>query len=281
VNHWKNASCGPKDEASSFAMRRRHSLVLVAWTLAFIELGAVLPASSAEIRRAGKLTVPRNVALVAFSTDPTVAYVLSQDLIAARRSGGADGTTAATVTVTVSQRSLKPGVTLGQLAAGDANVAGLIRAAGATPPPLGDTGNQVDEAAMARSRFERQLGPGETPMQSLINKFQEHGDLGPPMGCDPRAVGPGGCEPEAAPTPRPIPGSPNFTGDTADYLQQANPHHQFIRHDDDSYDIVIVARASLKDGPEEMTVVAVMHPGEDAHDVKKLVAEEIANAILH
>jgi hypothetical protein len=30
-----------------------------------------------------------------------------------------------------------------------------------------------------------------------------------------------------------------------------------------------------------MTVVAVMHPGEDAHDVKKLVAEEIANAILH
>jgi len=52
-----------KDEASSFAMRRRYNLVLVAWTLAFIELGAC-SASSAEIRRAGKLTVPRNVALV-------------------------------------------------------------------------------------------------------------------------------------------------------------------------------------------------------------------------
>jgi hypothetical protein len=250
-------------------------------TLAAIELGTALPASPAEIRRAGKLVVPPNVALVAFSTDPTVAYVLSQDLIAARRSTGANGTTATTITVTVSQRPLKPGVTLGQLAAGDPNVAGLIRAAGAMPPPVGDTGNQVDEAAMARSHFQHQIGPTDNPMQSLINKFQAHGDLGPPQGCDPRIVAANGCEPEATPTPRPQPGSPNFTGDTADYLQQANPHQQFIRHDDNNYDIVIVARASLKDAPEEMTVVAVMHPGEDGHDVKKLVAEEIANAILH
>ena len=274
------ASLGPNSQASRSGQPRRGSLALIALTLVAVGLGAAIPASSAEIRRAGKLIVPPNVTLVAFSTDPTVAYVLSQDLSAARRSAGTGGNTA-TVTVTVSQRPLKPGVTLGQLAAGDPNVAGLIRAAGATPPPVGDTGNQVDEAALARSHFEHPVGPTDTPMQSLINKFQANGDLGPPTGCDTRTAGPNGCEPEATPTPRPQPGSPNFTGDTADYLQQANPHQQFFHHDDDSYDIVIVARASLKDAPEEMTVVAVMHPGEDAHDVKKLVAEEIANAILH
>jgi hypothetical protein len=30
-----------------------------------------------------------------------------------------------------------------------------------------------------------------------------------------------------------------------------------------------------------MTVVAVAHSGEDLHEAKKLIAEEIANAILH
>jgi hypothetical protein len=53
------------------------------------------------------------------------------------------------------------------------------------------------------------------------------------------------------------------------------------RDDAGAYDTIIVARASLNGKPEELTVVAVVHPGEDERDAKKLVAEEIANAVLH
>jgi hypothetical protein len=51
--------------------------------------------------------------------------------------------------------------------------------------------------------------------------------------------------------------------------------------DSNMYDTVVVARATLGTAPEEMTVVAVASPGEDVHEAKKLIAEEIANAILH
>lgn len=47
------------------------------------------------------------------------------------------------------------------------------------------------------------------------------------------------------------------------------------------YDTAIVARATSSNGSDEMTVVAVTHPGEDLRKAKELVAEEIANALLH
>jgi hypothetical protein len=89
--------------------------------------------------------------------------------------------------------------------------------------------------------------------------------------------------PNAAPSPRPQPGSPDYTGDTQEYLQQGHGQMLGGTHRDDAgeYDTIIVARASLNGKPEELTVVAVVHPGEDERDAKKLVAEEIANAVLH
>jgi len=51
--------------------------------------------------------------------------------------------------------------------------------------------------------------------------------------------------------------------------------------DDSDYDTVIVARASVSGAPEEMTLIAVSHPGEDVDDAKKHIAERIANSILH
>src|ERR1035437_1367832 len=47
------------------------------------------------------------------------------------------------------------------------------------------------------------------------------------------------------------------------------------------YDTVIVARASLEGAADELKVVAVVHSGDDARRAKELVAEEIANAVLH
>ena len=47
------------------------------------------------------------------------------------------------------------------------------------------------------------------------------------------------------------------------------------------YDTAIVARASLEGAVDELKVVAVVHSGDDARHAKELVAEEIANAVLH
>ena len=47
------------------------------------------------------------------------------------------------------------------------------------------------------------------------------------------------------------------------------------------YDNVIVARVSISGSEDEMTVIAVFHPGENEHQAKKLIAEEIVNTALH
>ncbi len=47
------------------------------------------------------------------------------------------------------------------------------------------------------------------------------------------------------------------------------------------YDTAIIARATVSGSQSELKVVAVVHPGDDVGMAKKLVAEEIANSILH
>lgn len=47
------------------------------------------------------------------------------------------------------------------------------------------------------------------------------------------------------------------------------------------YDTAIIARATVSGSQSELKVVAVAHPGDDIRTTKKLVAEEIANSILH
>lgn len=47
------------------------------------------------------------------------------------------------------------------------------------------------------------------------------------------------------------------------------------------YDTAIVARATISGSQSELKVVAMAHPGDDVNTAKKLVAEEIANSILH
>jgi hypothetical protein len=51
--------------------------------------------------------------------------------------------------------------------------------------------------------------------------------------------------------------------------------------DDEIYDRVIVARASVGGSPDQLMAVVVVHPRDDVRSAKQLVAEEIANAILH
>jgi hypothetical protein len=257
---------------------RRQTILLTAWCAALLFLARVGPAHALQVRKAGKLNVPSDQPLLVFSTDATMAQVLNQDLDAAHRGAGTHP--GLTLNITVNQQFLKPGVSLNDLAPGHADeVANMIKEAGGTPPRLGDTGDKVDEAAIARVRVERQLAPYDNPTQRLINQFEAPpGDLGPPPPCDPAAPVPGCAGPVQ--TPRPRQGSPGYVGDVQQYMQQgAGPRFGVV--DDNRYDTVVVARATLGTAPEEMTVVALAHPGEDIHEAKKMIAEEIANAILH
>ncbi|HUN57989.1 MAG TPA: hypothetical protein VMU41_07730 [Candidatus Binataceae bacterium] len=261
-----------------------------AWTAAAVIAGTVAAyaggfgtASAVEIRHAGKLDVPLNTPLAVFSTDPTIMNVLSQDIDVARRGAGANTPTPVTITVEVAESPLKPGVTLNQIALGDPDVAQLMKSAGATPPPLGDTGDQVDQAALARAQAESQMGmPNDSPMESALHAIQTEGNFGPSM------ADPGGCpggapcaDPNAMASPRAHPGDPGYTGDTQAYMAQGSMPSFFHRSDPGQYVSVVVARASASGSNQEITVVAVVNPGEDVHEAKRLVAEEIANTVLH
>jgi hypothetical protein len=250
----------------------------------------VLPAAGLafELKQAGTLQVTHGVQLFAFSTDPTVQEVLSQDFSAAERSSGRDAARTVTVSVNVSQQMLKPGVSLNQLAPGDPQVADLIRAAGANPPPLGDTGDQYDQAALARHMAARDFMPHDTQASRMIDSMSqsagssELGMFGPPipLPCAALTVARPGCPPPPQASPNPT--QSRSVGDVQQYVERRK-HGQslFGPPANNNYDTVVVARAAVSGAPEEMTLVAICHPGEDVNEAKKHMAEQIANSVLH
>ena len=198
-------------------------------------------AHAADIKMAGKLVVPANAVVVAICTDPVVQNVLNEDLRAARHGLASNPENSVTLTVTVNQQLLAPGVSLNQMFPGDPSMVELLKAAGAQPPPLGDSGDQpIDPFAQQARR--RAFYPDDTAAEEQFRAYEAsqqalHG--------------------VNAPTP-----------------YSDIPKNQI-------YDTVIVARASLEGAADELKVVAVVHSGDDARRTKELVAEEIANAVLH
>ena len=206
---------------------------------------AYSPAQATELRSSGALNAPPDAMLNVISTDPVVAEVLRQDLRAANRLAGTSSVKALTLTVTVSSRALMPGATVSDIAPGDPGVAALLRQAGASVPMLGGSvgGSPADPyAAAARQEA---LAP-ENPLMQQFNYAQQAANL---------AMGNGA---PAYLAPHPAETSAN------------------------QYDTAIVARAGLSgNSTGGLTVVAVLHPGANLHRARELIAEEIANAILH
>jgi hypothetical protein len=89
----------------------------------------------------------------------------------------------------------------------------------------------------------------------------------------------GGCSPVPDAAASAVDGK--TVGDIASYLQRKRSGNPFSQPKEPGYDTVVVARASVSGATEEMTLVAVSHPGEDINDAKKQIAEEIANTVLH
>ena len=71
-----------------------------------------------------------------------------------------------TLTVSVNQQMLAPGVSLNQMFPGDPSMVELLKAAGANPPPLGDSGNQpIDPFAQEARR--QALYPDDTAAEQF------------------------------------------------------------------------------------------------------------------
>lgn len=199
---------------------------------------------ASEIRSKGRLEVSANESLVVVSTDPVVQRVLSEDITAAKRMSNREGK-ALTLTVTVNQQTLGPGVSLGDVAPGDPQVASLLKEAGAQAPALTDTGSShadpYESAARAEARSPNQ------PLAEQVKRASNYSQM------------------------------PGFHSDY-------NPKNYLPGRTGDAggvYDSAIVARAVLSDKRGDLTVLALVHPGEDAREVKKLIAERIANLLLH
>lgn len=209
-----------------------------------VVLAGAGPLWGIEVKSAGTLKVPAKARLFAVATDPTVQQVLDQDFrLARRQEGKVSGKSAVTITVSVTQSLLMPGVTLGELSPGDPMVvAKLLKEAGEQPPPVGDTGNGHFNPFEAN--LERQAErPDLNPMMRRLRTYQAFQ----------QTINSGG--------------GPRFGP-----YGNAGPA--------EIYDTVIVARASASDSPDQMTVVAVVHPGDDIKVAKQLLAESIANAAL-
>jgi hypothetical protein len=196
-------------------------------------------ADGAEIKMAGKLNVPADASVVAICTDPVVQNVLNEDLRAARHGQPSNPDNSVTLTVTVNQQMLAPGISLNQMSPGDPSMVELLKEAGAEPPPLADAGNQQPIDPFAQQARQQALAPDD-PVTEQFKAYQARRN----------AIGNG---------PTPYDNIPK----------------------DQIYDTVIVARASLEGGADELKVVAVVHSGDDVRRAKELVAEEIANAVLH
>lgn len=197
-------------------------------------------AHAAEVKMAGKLEVPANASVVAICTDPVVQAVLNQDLTAARHGHASDPENSVTLTVTVNQQMLAPGVTLNEMFPGDPSMVELLKAAGAEPPPLGDSGNQPIDPFAQQAR--RQALYPEDPLAGQFQAYQASQQALHGVGA-------------------------------------RTPYDNIPKNE--IYDTVIVARASLESAADELKVVAVVHSGDDLRRAKELVAEEIANALLH
>jgi hypothetical protein len=243
-----------------------------------------------EIRQAGKLRVSPRAQLFAFSTDAIIQEVLSQDFRAASRASSAGAASTVTVSVNVTQQVLRPGVSLAQIAPGDPQVADLMKAAGANPPPLDDTGNEYDQAALARRLAAQDYMPEDTLSDRLINSGSSPGPyflgMGPPIPipCGAQMVAQPGCPPVPQSTASTAATPSRSVGDVQQYLERRNRNNGWLGVTDadaNDYDTIVVARASATGSPEEMTLIAVSHPGEDISEVKKNIAERIASSILN
>ena len=233
------------------------------------------------VRSAGKLPAFSTMPLGVIATDPVLQQVLSQDFQVAGRLAGASATSELTITVTLTHQALEPGLSLEQIARGDAAALTLLKQLGVKPPPLPEqvAQDQDDQDDDRDDTDEMNAAEGNTNARNDVNRYEQQGQVlqrSMPLG------GPMGFPMSQWPVP---PATAQERSTLPSYMQPYNqaidPREQAQREREESaiYPTIFVARATAGSG--ELTVIAVAQPGFDPHEVRKLIAEEIANGVLH
>jgi len=273
---------------SSRASAVVHAVVFAAvlfavMTIVFVGLGAkaarAAEAPQIVVRIGGKLHVPPTIALGVIATDPVLQQVLSQDFQVAGRLASASATSELTLTVTLTHRALEPGMALNDVAPGNGDAVALLKRVGVKPPPLPEQAapDEEDDSDADDST----AAEGNSHTKNDVNSYEQQGEI------EQRPSPMGGAMPPLPMTPWPVPpATAQERSAIPPYMQpyqRTSPADEARREREASavYDTIFVARATAGNDGSELTVVAVAHPGFDTHEARKLIAEEIANSVLH
>jgi hypothetical protein len=269
----------PRSIAAAFVV---DAALLATLTAALVAVGAgaveAADAPQVVVKAGGKLAVPATAALGVIATDPVLQQVMSQDFQVAGRLASASATSELTLTVSLTHRVLEPGMSLKDVARGDSDTVALLEQAGVKPPPLQEDASPPQDGAPDAD--DTTAAEGNSHTTSDLNSYEQQGQIQrqrAPMG------GPMPLPMRGWPVP---PATAQQRSALPPYMQQyqsASPSDD-ARHEHDAsaaYDTIFVARVTAGNDGGELTVVAIAHPGFDAREVRKLMAEEIANAVLH
>jgi len=257
-----------------------HVVLFAALTFVLASVGTkaarAADAPQIVVKIAGKLPVPPTIALGVIATDPVLQQVLSQDFQVAGRLASASATSELTLTVTLTHRALEPGMSLNDVAPGNGDAVALLKQAGVVPPPLPEqaSSDQDDD-----SNADTTAAEGNSHAKSDVNSYEQQGQMEQrpsPMGGLPLPMTQWPVPPATAQERSALP--PYMQS-----YQSASPRDEARREREASavYDTIFIARATAGNDASELTVVAVAHPGFDPHEARKLIAEEIANSMLH
>jgi len=194
--------------------------------------------AAAQLKTLGRLRIPANARVMAICTDAVMQTVLTQDFGVARRT--IDPAAApVTITVTMHQQVMQPGVSAQDVAPGDPIAASLLEDLGVGRLPLGDTGDQPSDPYAAVAR--REAMQPEDPLMQQMREYQARQNA------------------------------------------MTQPGGSLFGHEDagKEYPTAIVARVTSNAHEGSLTVAAIVAPGEDVRSAKELIAEEIANDVLH
>lgn len=265
------------------------AIVIVALTIVLGRAGAkaahAADAPRIVVKVSGKLPVPPTIPLGVIATDPVLQQVLSQDFQVAGRLADANATSELTLTVTLTHRTLEPGMALNEVAPGNGDAVALLKQMGVKSAPLPEqVAQDKDEDKDQDSDSDdddTNAAEGNSHAKSDVNSYEQQGQM------QQRPTAMGGAIPPLPLTPWPVPPATaqqrSAIPPSMQPYQRNSPLDEARREREASaiYDTIFVARVTAGTDSSELTVVAVAHPGFDAHEARKLIAEEIANSALH
>jgi len=261
------------------------AIVIVALTIMLGCAGAkaahAADAPRIVVKVSGKLPVPPTIPLGVIATDPVLQQVLSQDFQVAGRLADASATSELTLTVTLTHRTLEPGMALNEVAPGNGDAVALLKQMGVKSAPLPEQVAQDKDQDSDSDDDDTNAAEGNSHAKSDVNSYEQQGEM------QQRPAAMGGAIPPLPLTRWPVPpATAQQRSAIPPYMQpyQRNSSLDEERREREAsaiYDTIFVARVTAGTDSSELTVVAVAHPGFDAHETRKLIAEEIANSALH